>query len=263
MGEKGLTRSEYRVKYQIQDSSFNYQLQAGRIGVFHVPESKELASRVRGVTYVDKSPLTNEEIIASPKYSKDGLLLDNSKLISLHELADILGVGRLSKLSSMLHAFSQEEGIDLIHFSCFEGSQQTVWLVGILRDYEDAFKKWYHEHTEPKNQSRKSRASGIVAYQEVSFEILTSLYPYNVVADLFKESQDDLYRVNPLKLKSYISDKFTKQQREDTSAIYFKGIPVIQWAKKQDITKAAMYLRLERNREQLLADKDQFMFKED
>ena len=163
----------------------------------------------------------------------------------------------------MLHAFSQEEGIDLIHFSCFDGSQQTVWLVGILRDYEDAFKKWYHEHTEPKSQSRKSRASGIVAYQEVSFEILTSLYPYNVVADLFKDAQDDLYKVSPLKLKAYISDKFTKQQREDTNAIYFKGLPVIQWAKKQNITKAAMYLRLERNREQLLADKDQFMFRDD
>ena len=263
MDEQGLTRSDYRVKYQIQESSFNYQLQAGRIGVFHVPESKETSSRVRGVTYVDRAPLLNEEIIASPKYSKDGLLLDNAKVVSLHELAEALGVSRLSKLSSLLHAFSQEEGVDLIHFSCFEGSHQTVWLIGLPRDCEDAFKKWYLERTEVKSQSRKNRASGIVAYQEVNFEILSSLYPYNVVSDLFKDTPDGLYRVSPVKLKEYIANKFREQQREDTIAIYSKGIPVPQWAKKQGVTKAAMYLRLERNREQLLADKDQFMYRED
>ena len=71
--EVGLTRSEYRIKYQIQDSSFNCNLQGGRIGIASKPfREGDVKSRVRGLTYVNRAPLTDQEIIESDKYLKDG-----------------------------------------------------------------------------------------------------------------------------------------------------------------------------------------------
>lgn len=261
VAEVGLTRSEYRIKYQIQDSSFNYNLQSGRIGIASKPfQTGEVKSRVRGLTYVNKAPLTDREIIESDKYLEDGSRIDNSEIISLHELAEVTGVTRLSKLSSLVHAFASAEGIDVLHFTCFPFKEQTIYLVGLKRGLEVPFKKWLEAQKEVKVQSRKNRVSGVVAYQEVTPEVLSKLYPYNVVASAFKEFEEDLFRVSPTKLKDYLKDKTTKQLRDDIKAIYFKGIPVLQWAEKQGISKAAMYMRLDRYTEQFAKDQEQFMF---
>lgn len=259
--EVGLTRSEYRIKYQIQDSSFNYNLQSGRIGIASKPfQTGEVKSRVRGLTYVNKAPLTDREIIESDKYLEDGSKIDNSEIISLHELAEVTEVTRLSKLSSLVHAFASAEGIDVLHFTCFPFKEQTIYLVGLKRGLEVPFKKWLQAQKEVKVQSRKNRVSGVVAYQEATPEVLSKLYPYNVVASAFKEFEEDLFRVSPTKLKAYLKDKTTKQMRDDIKAIYFKGIPVVQWAEKQGISKAAMYMRLDRYTEQFAKDQEQFMF---
>lgn len=259
--EVGLTRNKYRNKYQIQESSFNYNLQNGRIGLASKPfQIGEVKSRVRGVTYVDKAPLTNQEIIESDKYLKDGSKIDNSEIISLHELSEVVGLSRLSKLSSLVHAFANAEGIKVLHFTCFPFKEQTVYLIGLSRGLEVPFKKWLEAQNEVKVKSRKNRVSGVVAYQEATPEVLSKLYPYNVVASAFKEFEEDLFRVSPTKLKSYLKDKTTKQMREDIKAIYFKGIPVLQWAEKQGISKAAMYMRLDRYTEQFAKDQEQFMF---
>ena len=261
VAEVGLTRSEYRIKYQIQDSSFNYNLQSGRIGIASKPfQTGEVKSRVRGLTYVNKAPLTDREIIESDKYLEDGSRIDNSEIISLHELAEVTGVTRLSKLSSLVHAFASAEGIDVLHFTCFPFKEQTIYLVGLKRGLEVPFKKWLEVQKEVKVQSRKNRVSGVVAYQEATPEVLSKLYPYNVVASAFKNSENDLFRVSPTKLKAYLKDKTTKQMRDDIKAIYFKGIPVLQWAEKQGISKAAMYMRLDHYTEQFAKDKEQFMF---
>ncbi len=259
--EVGLTRSEYRIKYQIQDSSFNYNLQSGRIGIASKPfQTGEVKSRVRGLTYVNKAPLTDREIIESDKYLEDGSKIDNSEIISLHELAEVTGVTRLSKLSSLVHAFASAEGIDVLHFTCFPFKEQTIYLVGLKRGLEVPFKKWLEAQKEVKVQSRKNRISGVVAYQEATPEVLSKLYPYNVVASAFKGSEENLFRVSPAKLKTYLKDKTTKQMRDDIKAIYFKGIPVVQWAEKQGISKAAMYMRLDRYTEQFAKDQEHFMF---
>lgn len=259
--EVGLTRSEYRIKYQIQDSSFNYNLQSGRIGIASKPfQTGEVKSRVRGLTYVNKAPLTDREIIESDKYLEDGSKIDNSEIISLHELAEVTGVTRLSKLSSLVHAFASAEGIDVLHFTCFPFKEQTIYLVGLKRGLEVPFKKWLEAQKEVKVQSRKNRISGVVAYQEATPEVLSKLYPYNVVASAFKGSEENLFRVSPAKLKTYLKDKTTKQMRDDIRAIYFKGIPVVQWAEKQGISKAAMYMRLDRYTEQFAKDQEHFMF---
>lgn len=259
--EVGLTRSEYRIKYQIQDSSFNYNLQSGRIGIASKPfQTGEVKSRVRGLTYVNKAPLTDREIIESDKYLEDGSKIDNSDIISLHELAEVTGVTRLSKLSSLVHAFASAEGIDVLHFTCFPFKEQTIYLVGLKRGLEVPFKKWLEAQKEVKVQSRKNRISGVVAYQEATPEVLSKLYPYNVVASAFKGSEENLFRVSPAKLKTYLKDKTTKQMRDDIRAIYFKGIPVVQWAEKQGISKAAMYMRLDRYTEQFAKDQEHFMF---
>ena len=259
--EVGLTRSEYRIKYQIQDSSFNYNLQSGRIGIASKPfQTGEVKSRVRGLTYVNKAPLTDREIIESDKYLEDGSKIDNSEIISLHELAEVTGVTRLSKLSSLVHAFASAEGIDVLHFTCFPFKEQTIYLVGLKRGLEVPFKKWLEAQKEVKVQSRKNRISGVVAYQEATSEVLSKLYPYNVVASAFKGSEENLFRVSPAKLKTYLKDKTTKQMRDDIRAIYFKGIPVVQWAEKQGISKAAMYMRLDRYTEQFAKDQEHFMF---
>lgn len=259
--EVGLTRSEYRIKYQIQDSSFNYNLQSGRIGIASKPfQTGEVKSRVRGLTYVNKAPLTDREIIESDKYLEDGSKIDNSEIISLHELAEVTGVIRLSKLSSLVHAFASAEGIDVLHFTCFPFKEQTIYLVGLKRGLEVPFKKWLEAQKEVKVQSRKNRISGVVAYQEATPEVLSKLYPYNVVASAFKGSEENLFRVSPAKLKTYLKDKTTKQMRDDIKAIYFKGIPVVQWAEKQGISKAAMYMRLDRYTEQFAKDQEHFMF---
>ena len=259
--EVGLTRSEYRIKYQIQDSSFNYNLQSGRIGIASKPfQTGEVKSRVRGLTYVNKAPLTDREIIESDKYLEDGSKIDNSEIISLHELAEVTGVTRLSKLSSLVHAFASAEGIDVLHFTCFPFKEQTIYLVGLKRGLEVPFKKWLEAQKEVKVQSRKNRISGVVAYQEATPEVLSKLYPYNVVVSAFKGSEENLFRVSPAKLKTYLKDKTTKQMRDDIRAIYFKGIPVVQWAEKQGISKAAMYMRLDRYTEQFAKDQEHFMF---
>jgi hypothetical protein len=259
--EVGLTRSEYRIKYQIQDSSFNYNLQSGRIGIASKPfQTGEVKSRVRGLTYINKAPLTDREIIESDKYLEDGSKIDNSEIISLHELAEVTGVTRLSKLSSLVHAFASAEGIDVLHFTCFPFKEQTIYLVGLKRGLEVPFKKWLQAQKEVKVQSRKNRISGVVAYQEATPEVLSKLYPYNVVASAFKGSEENLFRVSPAKLKTYLKDKTTKQMRDDIRAIYFKGIPVVQWAEKQGISKAAMYMRLDRYTEQFAKDQEHFMF---
>lgn len=259
--EVGLTRSEYRSKYQIQESSFNYNLQNGRIGLASKPvQTGEVKSRIRGVTYVDRAPLTDQEIIESEKFLKDGSKVENSKIISLHELSEVVGLSRLSKLSSLVHAFASAEGIEVLHFTCFPFKEQTIYLVGLKRGLEVPFKKWLEAQKEVKVQSRKNRVSGVVAYQEATPEVLSKLYPYNVVASAFKEVENDLFRVSPTKLKGYLKDKTTKQMRDDIKAIYFKGIPVVQWAEKQGISKAAMYMRLDRYKEQFAKDQEQFMF---
>lgn len=264
VAERGLTRSEYRARYQIQESSFAYHLQGGRIGVASVPggklESPEEKKRLRGVTYIDRAPLSYKEIIKSPKYDKNGIEYPDNKVISLQELGEKLGIGRLSKLSTLVHAFAQEEEVELVHYTCFAETPQTVFLVGLLRGFELPFMKWFESKSENKQQSRKNRSQGVVAYQEVTPEILANFYPYNVVAKVFKDDSEDLYRVSPTKLVTYLKDKTTKQQREDIEAIYFKGIPVVQWAELQGITKAAMYLRLERYTEQFSLDKELYMF---
>ena len=261
--EVGLTRSEYRIKYQIQDSSFNYNLQSGRIGIASKPvQTGEVKSRIRGLTYVDRAPLTDQEIIESNKYLEDGSKIDNSEIISLHELAEVTGVTRLSKLSSLVHAFASTEGLDVLHFTCFPLKEQTVYLVGLSRDLEVPFNKWLEAQNEVKVQSRKNRVSGVVAYQEVTPAVLSKLYPYNVVASAFKDSEETLYRVSPMKLKRYLKDKATKQMREDIKAVYSKGIPVLTWAEKQGISKAAMYMRLDRYTEQFAKDQEQFLFGE-
>lgn len=259
--EAGLTRNEYRNKYQIQESSFSYNLQNGRIGIASKPvRTGEVKSRVRGVTYVNRAPLTDREIIKSDKYLKDGSKIDNSEIISLHELSEVVGLSRLSKLSSLVHAFASAEEIEILHFTCFPVKEQTVYLIGLSRGLEVPFKKWLEAQKEVKVQSRKNRISGVVAYQEVTPEILAKLYPYNVVSSAFKEVEEDLFRVSPAKLKKYLKDKTTKQMRDDIKAIYSKGIPVVQWAEKQGISKAAMYMRLDRYTEQLVRDQEQFMF---
>lgn len=261
VAEVGLTRSEYRIKYQIQDSSFNYNLQGGRIGIASKPfREGEVKSRVRGLTYVNRAPLTDQEIIESDKYLKGGSKIENSEIISLHELSEYTGVSRLSKLSSLVHAFASAEGIDVLHFTCFPFKEQTIYLVGLKRGLEVPFKKWLEEQNEVKVQSRKNRLSGVVAYQEATPEVLSKLYPYNVVSNAFKGAEEELFRVSPSKLKKYLKDKTTKQMRDDIKAMYFKGIPVVQWAEKQGISKAAMYMRLDRYTEQFVRDKDQFMF---
>lgn len=175
------------------------------------------------------------------------------------EIEDV-GLSRLSKLSSLVHAFASAEGIEVLHFTCFPFKEQTVYLFGLSRGFEVPFKKWLEAQNELKVQSRKNRVSGVVAYQEVTPEVLSKLYPYNVVAGAFKDSEEDLFRVSPTKLKAYLKDKTTKQMREDIKAVYFKGIPILTWAEKQGISKAAMYMRLDRYTEQFAKDQEQFMF---
>ena len=128
MSEKGLSRSDYRSRYQIQESTFNYLLQSGKIGLAYVPELKmdekventgKKRTRIRGLRYVDQAPLSDEDVIKSDKYVEGGSENQGASIVSLQELSTELGIGRLSKISVLVHDFARDLGVDLIRLVVF------------------------------------------------------------------------------------------------------------------------------------------------
>lgn len=270
---KGLSRSDYRSRYQIQESTFNYLLQSGKIGLAYVPELKmdekdestgKRRTRIRGLRYVDQAPLSDEEVIKSDKYVEGSSENQGDSIVSLQELSIELGIGRLSKMSVLVHDFARDLGVELIHYSCFYPIySQSVLLVGLSRDLKETFLSWWdRKQTSKSTLSRKKRSRALIPFEKVTVEVLSRLYPYNALVDALDTSSEELFRVSPKKFQHYLSQHCTPEVREDIKSIYLDGLPVLKWAEKQGITKAAMYLRLERYAERFAKDKDKFLFGE-
>lgn len=273
MSEKGLSRSDYRSWYQIQESTFNYLLQSGKIGLAYVPELKmdekvestgKKRTRIRGLRYVDQAPLSDEEVIKSAKYVEGSAEDKCESIVSLQELSAELGVGRLSKMSVLVHEFAKDLDIELVRYSCFYPIYpQTVLMIGLSRDLKDAFLAWWDRKQASKTTlSRRKRSRGVAPYEQVSVEILSRMYPYNALVEVLDLESEELFRVSPKKFKEYLNRHCTSELRDDIKALYLDGLPVIKWAEKLGITKAAMYLRLERYAERFAKDKDKFLFGE-
>ena len=273
MSEKGLSRSDYRSRYQIQESTFNYLLQSGKIGLAYVPALKKekqsenkgkKRTRVRGAKYVDQAPLSDEEVITSAKYVEGSAEGKCESIVSLQELSAELGVGRLSKMSVLVHEFAKDLDIELVRYSCFYPIYpQTVMMVGLSRDLKEAFLAWWDRKQASKTTlSRRKRSRGVAPYEKVSVEIFSRLYPYNALVEALDLESEELFRVSPKKFQEYLNRHCTSELRDDIKALYLDGLPVVKWAEKLGITKAALYLRLERYAEQFAKDKEQFLFGE-
>ena len=269
---KGLSRSIYRARYQIQESTFNYLLQGGKIGLAYVPalkkeEQSETKSkkrtRLRGLRYVDQAPLSDEEVISAAKFIEGSSEDKKESIVSLQELSAELGVGRLSKMSVLVHEFAKDLDIELVRYSCFYPIYpQTVLMVGLSRDLKEAFLAWWDRRQSSKtNLSRRKRSRCVTPYEHVSVEILSRLYPYNALVQALDLESEELFRVSPKKFATYLKQCSSSLQ-DDIKALYLDGLPVIKWAEKLGITKAAMYLRLERYAERFAKDKDKFLFGE-
>ena len=270
---KGLSRSDYRSRYQIQESTFNYLLQSGKIGLAYVPELKmdekvestgKKRTRIRGLRYVDQAPLSDEEVVKSAKFVEGSSENQGDSIVSLQELSTELGVGRLSKMSVLVHDFARELGVELIRYSCFYPIySQSVLLVGLSRDLKETFLVWWEKKQVSKSTlSRKKRSRELVPFEEVTVEVLSRLYPYNALVEALDLESEELFRVSPKKFQEYLNRHCTSELRDDIKALYLDGLPVIKWAEKLGITKAAMYLRLERYAERFAKDKDKFLFGE-
>ena len=269
---KGLSRSTYRSRYQIQESTFNYLLQGGKIGLAYVPALKkeehsenksEKRTRLRGLRYVDQAPLSDEEVVQSAKYIEGSEEDKKESIVSLQELSVELGVGRLSKMSVLVHEFAKDLDVELVRYSCFYPIYpQTVLMIGLSRDLKEAFLAWWDRRQSSKTSlSRRKRSRGVAPYEKVSVEILSRLYPYNALVQALDLESEELFRVSPKKFETYLKECSSNLQ-DDIKALYLDGLPVVKWAEKQGITKAALYLRLERYAEQFAKDKEQFLFGE-
>ena len=131
------------------------------------------------------------------------------------------------------------------------------------RDLKETFLVWREKKQAPKsNLSRKKRSRELVPFEEVTVEVLFRLYPYNALVEALDLESEELFRVSPKKFKEYLNRHCTSELRDDIKALYLDGLPVIKWAEKLGITKAAMYLRLERYAERFAKDKDKILFGE-
>ena len=269
---EGLTRSEYRVKYQLLDSAFTYHLQKGRIGFAYVPEGSGVKANVngksrkqlRGSRYVDRAPISDLEAKDLPKYTPDGVLLEEGSVLSVFDLVEATGISLVSRIGIKLQKFAEETDYPIVRYSYFEKTfESSALLIGLEKSYEGAFLNWLESQSSKKpTLSRKNRAREVSTYVKVTPEHLATFYPYNAVEDVFKGlgRMEDLYRVSPVKLCAYLESPAEKQMKEDLESIFLKGIPVPTYAKTVGITKTAMYYRLERYREQLTRDRSLYMF---